>query len=322
MSRFLLAVAALVAALPLLAADARNPLRVTAATRLLVIAPHPDDEVLGAGGLIQRVRSSGGSVRVVYLTNGDAYKEGVQATEHVATPSDSDYRDYGRHRQGEAREALEVLGIESDALTFLGFPNGGLSRLMRAYWSDRRAPFTSPYTRLDRPKSSDVVVPNSKYRGEDLTQELAVVMGRFAPTTIVVTRKEDEHVDHCAAWFFAADALGDVQRVRNELRPDVLTYIIHYGSWPFESESPNLVPPSGLPPGPGGWLNLRLTAAETARKRSALDKYESQMKMMKTFLLGFAKPNELFSRPDARRVVLPIARNPCAALEAPAPKVK
>ena len=48
------------------------------ATRLLVIAPHPDDEVLGAGGLMQRVKATGGAVRVVYLTDGDGYPGGRQ----------------------------------------------------------------------------------------------------------------------------------------------------------------------------------------------------------------------------------------------------
>lgn len=37
---------------------------------LLVIAPHPDDEVLGAGGLIQKIKSTGGKVYVLFLTVG------------------------------------------------------------------------------------------------------------------------------------------------------------------------------------------------------------------------------------------------------------
>src|ERR687886_586162 len=35
-------------------------------TRLLVFSPHPDDETLGTGGLIQRVLSAGGTVKVVF----------------------------------------------------------------------------------------------------------------------------------------------------------------------------------------------------------------------------------------------------------------
>ncbi len=38
---------------------------------LLVIAPHPDDEVLGCGGLIAKVKSNGGKVYVLFLTVGD-----------------------------------------------------------------------------------------------------------------------------------------------------------------------------------------------------------------------------------------------------------
>lgn len=38
---------------------------------LLVVAPHPDDEVLGTAGLIQKITSAGGKVYVLYLTVGD-----------------------------------------------------------------------------------------------------------------------------------------------------------------------------------------------------------------------------------------------------------
>src|SRR5437763_13071541 len=47
------------------------------ATRLMLVAPHPDDDMLGAGGLMQRVLETGGTVRVVYLTDGDGDAEGV-----------------------------------------------------------------------------------------------------------------------------------------------------------------------------------------------------------------------------------------------------
>ncbi|PYR55721.1 MAG: hypothetical protein DMF91_23620 [Acidobacteria bacterium] len=40
-------------------------------TRALVVAPHPDDEMLAAAGLMQRVHAAGGAVRVVYLTGAD-----------------------------------------------------------------------------------------------------------------------------------------------------------------------------------------------------------------------------------------------------------
>lgn len=39
--------------------------------RLLIIAPHPDDEVIGCAGLISRVKADGGKVYVLFLTVGD-----------------------------------------------------------------------------------------------------------------------------------------------------------------------------------------------------------------------------------------------------------
>ena len=39
--------------------------------KLLVIAPHPDDEVLGCGGLISKVKSGGGKGPVLCCTVGN-----------------------------------------------------------------------------------------------------------------------------------------------------------------------------------------------------------------------------------------------------------
>lgn len=38
---------------------------------LLVLAPHPDDEVIGCGGLITKIKNSGGKVFVLFFTVGD-----------------------------------------------------------------------------------------------------------------------------------------------------------------------------------------------------------------------------------------------------------
>jgi len=39
--------------------------------RMLVVSPHPDDESLAVGGLIQAVLAAGGAVDVLLLTDGD-----------------------------------------------------------------------------------------------------------------------------------------------------------------------------------------------------------------------------------------------------------
>ena len=286
-------------------------LEVPGATRLLVIAPHPDDEVLGAGGLMQRVKSTGGAVRVVYLTDGDGYPEGVKEEDHVEAPTARDYLGYGKQRRREARAALVRLGLADAFQTFLGFPDGGLCMLTRVYWSERRAAYRSPYTRLNRPPKGEMLRPATQYRGEDLSQELALIIGDFKPTMIAVPRREDQHADHCAAWYFLNDALNDVRRVHPEFTTDEINYIVHFNTWPFEEEGPRLDPPPGLRGGASGWMRLALTPAETRAKRQALRRFTTQMHVMDWFLDGFARSNEVFSRPRPFRVILPSRRSPC-----------
>ena len=61
-------------AAPALAASPQNSDSLTSLSlegirRALIIAPHPDDETLAAGGLIESVLSRGGQVKVVLVTN-------------------------------------------------------------------------------------------------------------------------------------------------------------------------------------------------------------------------------------------------------------
>ena len=81
---------------------------------LLVLAPHPDDEVLGCGGLIIAHRERGFPVSVVVMTDGGRGEPGKT--------SDAEYREA---RRAESRAAAEVLGGVD--LTFLDVPDGGLA---------------------------------------------------------------------------------------------------------------------------------------------------------------------------------------------------
>ncbi len=102
------------------------PLTVDSGERLVVVAPHPDDETLGAGGLTQRVLERGGSVLVVLVTAGDGYVEAVVHETGRPRPRPSQYVAYGKRRLRESRTALRVLGGGRVRLEFLGFPDGGL----------------------------------------------------------------------------------------------------------------------------------------------------------------------------------------------------
>ena len=275
-------------------------LQVTRATRLLVFAPHPDDEVLGAGGLIRRVSAAGGKVRVVWLTSGDGFPEGVETAEgispRVAHLKPRDYQEYGVLREEEARSAMAALGVERRNLTFLGFPDEGLCELASTYLSAKAKAFESPYTRRVSPPLTEQVVRGVRYRGYDLRRELERVVVSFGPTLIVAPHPQDDHPDHCSTHIFLKEALDALSRA-GRVRPRILHYLVHYRQWPLDEGNVGagiLLPPRNFPPAEGRWSSLTLTSDEIGAKRTALLLYHSQMLVIGRFMLAFGRSNELF----------------------------
>ncbi len=81
--------------------------------RLLVLAPHPDDEVFGCGGLIALHNQEKRDVRVVVVTDGAEGDAGA-----------SDRKAFRETREAESREGLEVLG--GGSIDFLRLPDRAL----------------------------------------------------------------------------------------------------------------------------------------------------------------------------------------------------
>ena len=81
--------------------------------RVLCIAPHADDEVLGCGGMLAFHAERGDELRVVVLTDGSAGDPGARSA------------DIRAEREAESRAAGEVLGVRDHR--FLGLPDGELT---------------------------------------------------------------------------------------------------------------------------------------------------------------------------------------------------
>jgi LmbE family N-acetylglucosaminyl deacetylase len=80
--------------------------------KVLVVAPHPDDEAIGCGGMICLHRQRGDPVTVVFLTSGERGLKGV-AEETVRSI-----------RETEARKAGEILRVNE--IHFLRLPDLGV----------------------------------------------------------------------------------------------------------------------------------------------------------------------------------------------------
>jgi LmbE family N-acetylglucosaminyl deacetylase len=273
----------------------------SAQTRVLIVAPHPDDADLAAGGLMQRVLALKGAVKVVYMTSGDGFYEGVCIEDHVTHPTVDEYRAYGVLREREVSQALVAIGLPASDVVFLGFPDRGLCPILQGYWTDRPPHYKSPFTMEDEPPLRHVLLPHTEYDGEDLTKELAQVLADFRPTLVIVPHPLDHHPDHCASYFFVRRALADLERRDPTLHPVVLTYLIHFPGWPVtgaNAAGTALSPPKDFPT--AAWIQFTLSPMQIEKKRAALKRYGSQMLAMPRYLMSFVRANELFALEPAR----------------------
>ena len=235
-------------------------LRVGPGTRLLVIAPHPDDEALGAAGLIQRVVTAGGSVRVILMTSGDAFPEGVEAARHIRRPRPRDFRSYGDLREREATSAMQRLGLSRAQLLFPGFPDGGLCLHRVELPVGKARPFDSPFTKRDEPPVYERLIPGVKYRGSDIRREIERVLVGYRPTLVALPHVEDDHPDHCSTHIFVREALDAVvasHQNRPPARPAVPGSLRAVAADVAADLTAPLQPPADFPPGEGAWRTLR-----------------------------------------------------------------
>lgn len=140
-----------------------EPEELLAGRTLLVIAPHPDDESLGCGGLIAWASEHGIAVTIVFLTQGERSHEGSRAfPPHVLA----------HLRRKEAVAAAARLGVAESRLHFLNLPDGDLGRM-----------------------DDDAL--------EAIYFSLLSTVATPVPPLICVTSRTDPHGDHQAAWIIA-----------------------------------------------------------------------------------------------------------------------
>src|SRR3954447_14314668 len=133
--------------------------------RTLVIAPHPDDESIAAGGLLQRAIAGGGDVHVIVVTDGDNNPWPLRYLKKKVRVTDADRAEWGALRREESRRALATIGVPSTAATFLGFPDRLLTRMAR--------------------------------RGDARVRDsIAAAIEAFSPSLLVIPSAFDLHPDH------------------------------------------------------------------------------------------------------------------------------
>jgi len=223
---------------------------------LLVFGPHPDDEVLGFGGLEAAYRAAGKPVQVVVSTDGDAYCEACRlwktssttgttctATDlsNLATP---EVDSFGEVRRGESRAAAAALGLGEP--TFLGYPDTGLAAAWRNFSA---GDLTKPLRRSDFSMCTSCEQCSGGYgEGPETTLSATTLMdairSRIAAsserTLIATTHWLDGHPDHAALGQFVKKLAAE------QPRPRTVAYAVIHAHTPKDRSHPDC-----WYPGPG-----------------------------------------------------------------------
>ena len=266
--------------------------RITSRDRIVVVAPHPDDEVLGAGGIIQQACAVGAEVHVIYLTNGDHNQVAFKLYKLSLHLNPLQYLFFGNLRQREAVAATTILGLSREQLTFLGFPDRGTMTLWRDYWREG-APFRSDATHSNAVPYEEGYAFGQPYTPENAVADFVELFRRLRPTRVFVTHPADTNPDHRAAANFVRLAALEVSA--EQPPPRVYYYVIHFGRWPapyhYHPEL-ELKPPRPLLDD-GDWYSMPLTPEQTGRKYNAIIKNRTELTTREYYLVSFARANEV-----------------------------
>ena len=173
---------------------------------VIILAPHPDDECLATGGLIQQVVENGGKVHVIFITNGDNNPWPQRFVERRWSIGPIERRRWGQRRKIEAEKSLQVLGAGKATCEFLELPDAGILKLWQS-------------------------------GNRELSDTIAGRLSKINPDLFVTPCEFDRHSDHRATQAYGLDAV----KISNH-SCDRLTSLIHrpWGMKILNSPKPDL----------------------------------------------------------------------------------
>jgi LmbE family N-acetylglucosaminyl deacetylase len=250
----------------------------TAPLDVLVVAPHPDDEALGCGGVILQAIAKKQRVGVVLVTNGDGFPKAaaVVAKKSEAQLEAADFLHLAGVRQQHSVGALTRLGVRRGHLMALGYPDAGLKAM---YEAKTETPYRQRFT--GKAETYGVVLRDyhtlahgrpAPYLRSAVVGDLVEILRTRKPKAIYVTNEADTHPDHRATFWLVRDAAKAAG-----YRGTLFTFVVH-----------------GQPP-PGPALHVALTDAQQGRKRALIEEYQAQLSPLHDDLSAkFTRAEEVF----------------------------
>ncbi len=273
-------------------ADILPDINLTNSDRILILAPHPDDEILSSAGIIQKAVTGNIPIKIVFLTFGDFNEWSFAISEKHPVLNPKAIMKNAEIRHNEAIAASASLGLNHTNLIFLGYPDGGTMKIWENHWKGQK-PFRQILTKANAVPYKNAFHPGSAYIADNIISDLRTIINEFKPTKVIVSHPFDFHPDHRAFYLYANVAIWESD-LKHE--PVIYSYLTHYRNWPVPS---GLFPDLPLQPPKkiseeSGWVQYPLTEEQREKMLFALNKHKTQMTVSKKYLSSFVRSNHLF----------------------------
>jgi LmbE family N-acetylglucosaminyl deacetylase len=264
--------------------------------RLLVIVPHPDDDILSTAGTIQQASGENIPVKVVIMTVGDYNETSFALFRKEITLDPVEAIRLGETRREEALNAQGILGVAPEQIIFFGYPDGGGLKIFKHHW-DENDPYQALLSQQDSVPYTFAQSPGAPFVGKNIVADIQQVIKEFQPTKIFTSHPGDLHLDHQTVLLYLQVALWNLE---DAILPEVFHFITHYGRWPqprgYQPEHP-LDPPAQYDVD-NRWSILPITEEQREKKLQALQAHKTQWGSGQPYLESIVKANELFDRLD------------------------
>ena len=256
--------------------------------KILILSPHPDDELLSSAGFIQKGKELNIPIKIVFITNGEGFIITFKFENPFKKINPENLIKFGEKRQQEAIVALNFLEIKKEDIYFLSFPDSHIKDL---YYQNFKKEKQSKHTKLKETNYPLSYKKNVPYKGKELEKELSSIIKEFNPTKIFYPTTKDRHNDHRFTGMFLEKIITN-----ENLKIETYSYLIHYFTYPMLQ---NLIPKNFIFPPKTflknrEWININLSEKEVIAKKRALSKYITQRRATFLFFRSFEKSNELF----------------------------
>ncbi len=256
--------------------------------RILIVAPHIDDESISAGGYAIDALANGAEVYVVFLTAGDCNRFSARLIYKTLNPKASHYLGVGNVRIGEAHKVMHLLGVPRDHYFVLGYPDRGLRMMV----GNPGAIVRSQATRETSVPYAGAMTPRADYTYGSLMSDIRKIIERVRPTMVIAPVPFDLHSDHSAAAEIIDAALEELQ-----FHPSRLGYLVHTARSRIHTAFMKMPRRALLPPTrmqAFSWATYGLSPSVQKTKSEVLLTYKSQRPYVFLLRNAFVRKNELF----------------------------